>query len=135
MSLIKDYIFLNKWINKRRGRLSQLASLLDVKRQTLHTRIFTYRVDQDLMQQIKIQMKKIEVEERQAIDLHNRFKVWIKLGGGRQKALADYLGISTVALRKIGYAKGESKYNLIKYGVQNIRDAMNQIEKNLKDFI
>lgn len=87
------------------------------------------------MQQIKVNIKKIEREERQAIDLHNRLKVWIKLGSGRQKALADYLGITTVALRKIGYAKGEGKYNLIKYGVQNIRDGMFQIEKNIRDFI
>lgn len=127
-NLIKDYRSLNIWLSKRRGRLSELARQLEMKRQTLHSNIYCYRIDTNMMQRIKGYMHQIETQEKQAIKLHGRLSSWMYRGNGRQKLLASYLGISTLSMRKLAQAKGNARYNLLKYGLQNIRNGISHVE-------
>lgn len=126
--LAKDYGSLEKWLNKRRGRLSQLACQMEMKRQTLWSNIYCYRIDQHTMNRIKGYMVQIEHEEKQAKRLLGRLNAWMYRGNGRQKQLAAWLGISTVSMRKIAKSKGDGQYVLLKYGLQNIRNGIAHIE-------
>nr|WP_314367228.1 hypothetical protein [uncultured Acinetobacter sp.] len=126
--LTRDYRSLEKWLNKRRGRLSQLASQMEMKRQTLWSNIYCYRIDQHTMNRIKGYMVQIEHEEKQAKRLLGRLNAWMYRGNGRQKQLASWLGISTVSMRKIAKSKGDGQYVLLKYGLQNIRNGIAHIE-------
>ncbi|APV37695.1 hypothetical protein [Acinetobacter soli] len=131
MSTINDYKMINKWISKRRGRLSQLARHTGYKRQTLHTNLFVYAFDQGELNRIRNLMKQIEVEEKQTLDLHQRLKRWLLKGKGRQKVMATFLKITPAGLRKIAYAKGDQRYTLLKYGLSHIKDGIHLIEQNL----
>ncbi|MFA3307696.1 hypothetical protein KWG10_08375 [Acinetobacter baumannii] len=128
MNLLNEYKNLDKWLSRRRGRLSQLARVLGIKRQTLHSMIFTYKVDTACMLEIKKAMELIEVEEKQALRVHKRLKSWMQRGSGRQKALAEYLKTSTVSLRKMGKAKGNSRYVVLRYGVKTLKSGMIYVE-------
>jgi DNA-binding Xre family transcriptional regulator/deoxycytidylate deaminase len=131
MNLLNEYKNLNKWLCRRRGRLSQLARMLGIKRQTLHSMIFTYKVDNTLMSEIRKTMELIEVEEKQAVRVHKRLKSWMQRGSGRQKALAAYLKTSTVSLRKMRNAKGDSRYVVLRYGVKNLKSGMIYVEQEV----
>lgn len=131
MSTINDYKMINKWVSKRRGRLSQLARHTGYKRQTLHTNLFVYAFDQSELNRIKNLMKQIETEEKQTLELHQRLKRWLLKGKGRQKAMAAFLKITPTGLRKIAYAKGDQRYTLLKYGLSHIKDGIHHIEQNL----
>lgn len=130
MTTINDYKIINKWISKRRGRLSQLARHIGCKRQTLHTNLFVYALNPSDINKIKNLMKQIENEEKQALQLHQRLKRWLLKGKGRQKAMAAFLKITPAGLRKITYSKGDQRYMLLKYGLNHIKDAILHIEKN-----
>lgn len=127
-NLRKDYRILESWLKKRRGRLSDLARQMEIKRQTLHTNIYCYRVDQHTMNRMKGYMVQIEHEEKQAKRLHSRLNTWMYKGNGRQKQLASFLGISVVSMRKIAKAKGDGQYVLLKHGLQNVRNGISHVE-------
>ncbi|MBU3121355.1 hypothetical protein KPE71_13940 [Acinetobacter soli] len=130
MSTINDYMIINKWVSRRRGRLSQLARHMRCKRQTLHTNLFVYAFSPNEISKIKSLIKKIENEEKQALQLHQRLKRWLSKGKGRQKAMAAFLKITPAGLRKITYSKGDQRYMLLKYGLNHIKEAILHIEKN-----
>ena len=126
------YLRLEKWIQKRRGRLSELARRLVVQRQTLRTRINMYGLQQLEIDKLKVQMFKIERDEKRAIDLLRYIKKWMAQKQGRQLALAQRLSITPFALRSLCYAKKNKRYAIIKYGINRIRQDIKAIERNLK---
>lgn len=127
-TLRRDYRTLESWLNKRRGRLSDLARAMEMKRQTLWSNIYCYRLDQHTMNRVKGYMAQIQHEEKQCKRLHSRLNSWMYKGNGRQKQLAAYLGISVLSMRKIMKAKGDGQYVLLKHGLQNVRNGISHVE-------
>lgn len=127
-TLRRDYRALETWLNKRRGRLSDLARAMEMKRQTLWSNIYCYRLDQHTMNRVKGYMAQIQHEEKQCKRLHSRLNSWMYKGNGRQKQLAAYLGISVLSMRKIMKAKGDGQYVLLKHGLQNVRNGISHVE-------
>ncbi|WP_111857809.1 hypothetical protein [Acinetobacter sp. CFCC 10889] len=129
---LKFHITLEKWVGKRRGRLSELARRLNTKRQTLWSRISVYGLSLLEMDRIKVQQFKIERDEKRAIDLLRFMKKWMSKKQGRQIALAQRMGITPFALRQLCNAKKDKRYSILKYGITAVRQAIREIERNLK---
>lgn len=129
---LKFHITLEKWIGKRRGRLSELARRLNVKRQAFRNRIAVYGLSLLEMDRIKVQQFKIERDEKRAIDLLRFMKKWMSKKQGRQIALAQRMGITPFALRQLCNAKKDKRYSILKYGIATVRQAIREIERNLK---
>lgn len=132
-----NYILRNekikKWVGMRKGRTSLLADLVGVKRTNLHNQIFENRLSPELVQMIERRQIEIEDMEKACLRQFPFFKRYIQKGEGRLARLSAKLELSSETLRGLSLARGDSRYLLMKYGVQKIRAAMQECELERKN--
>lgn len=128
-----NYILRNekikKWVGMRKGRTTLLAELVNVKRTDLYKLIFDNRMSPELIYLIERRQIEIEDMEKECIRQFPYFKRFIMKGEGRLARLAAKLEVSGEILRGLARARGDSRYLLMKYGVQKVRSAMQECEK------
>lgn len=122
-------VLLKKWLNARKGRLSLLAVMNELNRDTLYKLIYQNRISSDLL--IKMDSDKVIVDslEKECIEKFEIFRRFIKKGEGRTALLANALGMRTNLIRDLSFAKNDGRYLLLKYDAKRVVDAIRQIER------
>lgn len=120
---------LKKWLKVRRGRLTVLAMIIGMDKPKLYKIIDENKISPELLKTIDSKLELIETLEKECISKFEYFRRFIRKGEGRARRLATILNVSTEAIRDLSYAKGDSRYVLMRYGTQNVMTAIRDIDQ------
>lgn len=133
-------VLLQKWIKERRGRLPLMAKLINRDADDLYRLIHSNRVSKDLFKIINHKMIEIEKLERECLNYFPHFRRFVKKGDGRGRDLRAVLRergihVGKYEIQSMSSAKGDSRLRLLKYGVQEFKDAIRQVEADRRRYV
>ncbi|GEM_PF-2544034 len=123
---------IQKWTLARKGRMSLLASLLEMDKQLLYRMVTDFRLSTHLINEIEKKQKEVEGLEVECIREFDYLKRFAAKGHGRIAKLAQKMGEPTHRMYGLVKATGDSRYLLIQYGTQQVMKAVTEIEREFK---